>query len=47
MGLAMTTNSNRLGTLRDILARLRDETYQKIAVFRRDQGQELSHLARR
>src|SRR5580704_3753409 len=41
MGLAMTTNSNRLGTLRDILARLRDETYQKIAAFRRDQGQEV------
>ncbi len=42
MGLAMTTNSNRLGSLRDILSRLRDETYQKIAVFRRDQGQEVS-----
>src|ERR1700733_3207290 len=41
MGLAMTSNSNRLGTLRDILARLRDETYQKIAVFRRDQGEEM------
>ncbi len=41
MGLAMTTNSNRLGTLRDILARLRDETYQKIVAFRRDQGEEV------
>ena len=41
MGLAMTTNSNRLGTLRDALARLRDETYQKIAAFRRDQGEEV------
>jgi DnaK suppressor protein len=40
MGLAMTSNSNRLGTLRDILARLRDETYQKILAFRRDQGEE-------
>jgi DnaK suppressor protein len=42
MGLAMTTNSNRLGSLRDILAQLRDETYQKIAAFRHDQGQEVS-----
>ena len=42
MGLAMTTNSNRLGKLRDILARLRDETYEKIAAFRRDQGKEVS-----
>jgi len=41
MGLAMTTNSKRLGTLRDILARLRDETYQKIQTFRRDQGEEV------
>jgi len=41
MGLAMSTNSNRLGTLRDILARLRDETFQKIAIFRRDQGEEV------
>jgi len=41
MGLAMTSNSNRLGTLRDILARLRDETYQKIAAFRREQGEEI------
>ena len=41
MGLAMTSNSSRLGSLRDILARLRDETYQKIATFRRDQGQEI------
>jgi DnaK suppressor protein len=37
----MTTNSNRLGSLRNILARLRDETYQKISAFRRDQGQEV------
>jgi DnaK suppressor protein len=42
MGLAITTNSNRLGKLREILAQLRDDTYQKIAAFRRDQGQELS-----
>ena len=42
MGLAMTSNSGRLGTLRDVLSRLRDETFEKIAVFRRDQGQELS-----
>ena len=41
MGLAMTSNSSRLGTLRDILARLRDETYQKILAFRRDQGEEV------
>lgn len=41
MGLAMTGNSNRHGKLRDILAQLRDETYEKIAVFRRDQGQEM------
>lgn len=41
MGLAMTSNSSRLGSLRDILARLRDETYQKIAAFRRDQGEEV------
>ena len=41
MGLAMTSNSNRLGTLRDVLSQLRDETYQKIAAFRRDQGQEV------
>ena len=41
MGLAMTTNSSRLDKLRDSLARLRDETYEKIAVFRRDQGQEI------
>jgi DnaK suppressor protein len=41
MGLAMTSNSNRLGTLRDILARLRDETYQRILAFRRDQGEEV------
>jgi RNA polymerase-binding protein DksA len=41
MGLAITSNSNRLGKLRDILARLRDETFQKIAVFRRDQSQEV------
>jgi hypothetical protein len=39
MGPAMTPNSNRLGSLRDILARLRDETLQKIAVFGSDQGQ--------
>jgi RNA polymerase-binding transcription factor len=37
----MTTNSNRRGKLRDILARLRDETCEKIAAFRRDQGQEV------
>jgi DnaK suppressor protein len=42
MGLAITTNPNRLGKLREILAQLRDETYVKIAAFRRDQGQELS-----
>jgi len=42
MGLAMTANSNRLGSLRDILARLHDETYQKITAFRHDQGQEVS-----
>ena len=41
MGLAMTSNSSRLGSLRDILAQLRDETYQKISAFRRDQGEEL------
>ena len=42
MGLAMTsTNSGRLGKLRDILAQLRDETFQKIAIFRRHQGQEV------
>jgi DnaK suppressor protein len=28
--------------LRDILAQLRDDTYHRIATFRRDQGQELS-----
>lgn len=42
MGLAMMSNSNRLGALRDILAQLRDETYQKISEFRRDQGEEVS-----
>lgn len=42
MGLAIATNSSRLDKLRDSLARLRDETYGKIAVFRRDQGQELA-----
>jgi DnaK suppressor protein len=41
MGLAIATNSSRLDKLRDSLARLRDETYGKIAVFRRDQGQEV------
>src|SRR5208282_3269744 len=41
MGLAMTTNSNRHGKLRDILAQLRDETSGKISAFRRDQGQEV------
>jgi RNA polymerase-binding protein DksA len=41
MGLAITSNSNRRGKLRDILVRLRDETFQKIAVFRRDQSQEV------
>ncbi|HLI80156.1 MAG TPA: TraR/DksA family transcriptional regulator [Candidatus Binataceae bacterium] len=41
MGLAMTPNSSRLGKLRDILARLRDETYQRIVAFRRDQGEEV------
>ncbi|HVN27480.1 MAG TPA: TraR/DksA C4-type zinc finger protein [Candidatus Binataceae bacterium] len=40
MGLVMTSN-NRHGMLRDILARLRDETYQKIAAFRRDQSEEI------
>src|SRR5579862_7217740 len=41
MGLAMSTNSSRLSTLRDILARLRDETHEKILAFRRDQGEEM------
>jgi DnaK suppressor protein len=41
MGLAMTTNANRHGKLREILAQLRDETFEKIATFRRDQGQEI------
>jgi DnaK suppressor protein len=42
MGIAPDThNSNRrLTALRQILSRLRDETYEKIADFRRDQGQE-------
>jgi DnaK suppressor protein len=34
-------NPNRLKALRENLAHLRDETYQKIAEFRRDQGQEI------
>jgi len=42
MGLAMTSNSGRLKSLRNILAQLRDETFQKIAAFRRDQGEEVS-----
>ena len=44
MGLAMSSNSknpNRLKAMRENLAHLRDETYQKIAEFRRDQGQEV------
>jgi DnaK suppressor protein len=41
MGLTMTTNANRHGKLREILAQLRDETFEKIATFRRDQGQEI------
>jgi DnaK suppressor protein len=41
MGLAMTTNVNRHSKLREILAQLRDETFEKIAAFRRDQGQEI------
>jgi DnaK suppressor protein len=42
MGIAPEThNSNRrLTALREILSRLRDETYEKITEFRRDQGQE-------
>jgi RNA polymerase-binding transcription factor len=42
MGIAPeSSNSNRrLQALRQILTRLRDETYQKITEFRRDQGQE-------
>jgi DnaK suppressor protein len=41
MGLATTTNANRYGKLRENLAQLRDETFEKIAAFRRDQGQEI------
>jgi DnaK suppressor protein len=41
MGIAMSTNSSRLDTLREILARLRDETYERIASFRRDQSEEV------
>ena len=40
MGLGISSNSNRLEKLRDILARLRDETHQRIISFRRDQGEE-------
>jgi DnaK suppressor protein len=41
MGLGLASNSNRLEKLRDILARLRDETHQRIISFRRDQGDEM------
>jgi hypothetical protein len=38
MGLAMSSNSKRLGKLRDVLARLRDETFQKITPSRSGSG---------
>lgn len=41
MGIAPgTASGGRVGALRSVLARLRDETYQKIIEFRRDQGEE-------
>lgn len=42
MGIAPESHSSnrRVTALREILIRLRDETYEKIADFRRDQGQE-------
>src|ERR1700733_5327132 len=41
MGLAITTTANRHYNLRDILAQLRYETCEKLAAFRRDQGEEV------
>jgi DnaK suppressor protein len=45
MGLAATTNWNQFGKLHDILARLRDERFEKIATFRRDQSQAVPSVA--
>src|SRR5580704_13522099 len=45
MGLAATSTGNQFGKLHDILARLRDERFEKIATFRRDRSEVTLSLA--
>jgi DnaK suppressor protein len=45
MGLAATSTWDQFGKLHDILARLRDERFEKIATFRRDQSEVTLSLA--